>query len=75
MSGVILGIAIGGVFVGGLAVALVHYGYAAQNHRAAKAAVPPARRIRIARGVDVLRWLALVAIVAGIRWAYGGRDE
>ncbi len=71
----VIGIAIGGVFIGGLVAALVHYGYAARNHRAAKAAVPPARRARIARGVDVLRWVALAVIVAGILWAYGGRDQ
>lgn len=71
----LIGIAIGGVFIGGLAVAFVHYDYAARNHRAAKAAVPPARRARIARGVDVLRWLAVVALVIGILWAYGGRGQ
>ncbi len=54
------------LLVGALAAAWVHYGYAAQNHRAAKAAVPIARRIRIARGLDLLRWVALVAIACGL---------
>lgn len=63
MSRVILGVLIGAVLVGSTVAAWVHYTYARTAHRAARAALPIARRARVTRLGALVRAVAVAALI------------
>lgn len=62
-AGIIAGAILGAILVGVPVAKWVHYTYARAGHRAARAALPIARRTRVSRFVAFLQALALAALI------------
>lgn len=60
------GVLLGAILIGAPVAAWVHYAYARAAHRAARAALPIARRARISRFGALLRALALAALIPAL---------